>query len=489
MLINYSDIKKKNYDYCIIGSGVAGSIIADRLSKKFKILLIEGGGKYVSEKSQNLYQGKTFGDDYNDLTATRLRFMGGTSNHWGGLSRPLDPIDFQRIPASNIKWPIKFEDLNSFIDEAINELNLKNYEKDEIIYDSPFVTKQFHRSDPVFRANEKYFEKFKKSKNVDLVLNLNFYKINLNTKNNETYISDIDCKDYNYNIHKINAKKYILCCGGIENNRLLLWTNAVYNNKVFNSELLGRYWTEHPHFSVADAIIFDENDSIFLGDKSYTNRIRKFIGLKDDIIKKEKILNCSLRVNYHNKKDKDKLIEELKCIAPNLSRKIFDTKWRYDSLASCGIIIIRSSWEQEPRSVNRIEIDFNDVDILGIPKTNLYYKKSVLDFKTIKTNLDYLGNYLVNSNRGRIKYHEWIANELISGRLDDERVGNHHMGGTRMGENKADGIVDKNLKSFDVENLYVCGSSVFPRGGFANPTLTIAQLSIRLANYLNSSIY
>ena len=32
----------------------------------------------------------------------------------------------------------------------------------------------------------------------------------------------------------------------------------------------------------------------------------------------------------------------------------------------------------------------------------------------------------------------------------------------RMGENKADGIVDKNLKSFDVENLYVCGSSVFP---------------------------
>lgn len=309
----------------------------------------------------------------------------------------------------------------------------------------------------------------------------------MKTEKNKSIISVLECKDYENNIHKINAKKFILCCGGIENNRLLLWINTLYDNKIFNPELLGRYWTEHPTFSVADAIIFDHNDTFFLGDKSYKNRIRKFFGLKDEIIKKEKILNCSLRINYHNKKNKDKLIEELKCIAPNLSRKIFETKWKYNSLASCGVIIIRSSWEQEPRSQNRVELDFDDIDLLGIPKTKLYYKKSPLDFKTIKTNVDYLGNYLTESNKGRVKYHDWIANELISGKLDDERAGYHHMGGTRMGENKADGIVDKNLKSFDVENLYVCGSSVFPRGGFANPTLTITQLALRLSKYLNNS--
>lgn len=43
MIINYSDLDTKSYDYCIIGSGVAGSIIANRLSENFKILLIEGG--------------------------------------------------------------------------------------------------------------------------------------------------------------------------------------------------------------------------------------------------------------------------------------------------------------------------------------------------------------------------------------------------------------------------------------------------------------
>lgn len=110
MLINYSDLRTNNYDYCIVGSGVAGSIIANRLSKNFKILLVEGGGKDFSERSQNLYQGKTFGDSYFDLSLARLRFMGGTSNHWGGLSRPLDPIDYQKVPASNIQWPIKFKD-------------------------------------------------------------------------------------------------------------------------------------------------------------------------------------------------------------------------------------------------------------------------------------------------------------------------------------------------------------------------------------------
>lgn len=47
------------------------------------------------------------------------------------------------------------------------------------------------------------------------------------------------------------------------------------------------------------------------------------------------------------------------------------------------------------------------------------------------------------------------------------------------------GVVDKNLKVFGVNDVYVCGSSVFPTVGYSNPTLTIVALALRLAEHLH----
>jgi len=53
-----------------------------------------------------------------------------------------------------------------------------------------------------------------------------------------------------------------------------------------------------------------------------------------------------------------------------------------------------------------------------------------------------------------------------------------------MSRDPARGIVDANCRVHGSRNLYVVGSSVFPSGGAANPTLTIVQLALRLADHL-----
>ena len=49
-----------------------------------------------------------------------------------------------------------------------------------------------------------------------------------------------------------------------------------------------------------------------------------------------------------------------------------------------------------------------------------------------------------------------------------------------------DGIVDINSRLHQVDNLYIAGSAVFPTGGYANPTLTIVALALRLADHLKA---
>jgi len=46
------------------------------------------------------------------------------------------------------------------------------------------------------------------------------------------------------------------------------------------------------------------------------------------------------------------------------------------------------------------------------------------------------------------------------------------------------GVVTKDGRVHGVANLFVTGSSVFPTGGFANPTLTTTALALRLADHL-----
>jgi len=60
----------------------------------------------------------------------------------------------------------------------------------------------------------------------------------------------------------------------------------------------------------------------------------------------------------------------------------------------------------------------------------------------------------------------------------------HIMGTCRMGSKKDNSVVNSDQQSWDHDNLYLVGSSTFPTGATANPTLTIAALALRAAEHI-----
>src|SRR6188474_2319533 len=83
------------FDVCVIGAGPAGITLARRLAAAgARVALMEAGGLEYSDESQDVYRATNVGMEYFDLDICRLRYFGGTSNHWGGWTRALEAVDF-----------------------------------------------------------------------------------------------------------------------------------------------------------------------------------------------------------------------------------------------------------------------------------------------------------------------------------------------------------------------------------------------------------
>jgi choline dehydrogenase-like flavoprotein len=57
-----------------------------------------------------------------------------------------------------------------------------------------------------------------------------------------------------------------------------------------------------------------------------------------------------------------------------------------------------------------------------------------------------------------------------------------------MSDRPGTGVVDRDCRVHGVDNLYVAGSSVFPTIGYANPTLSIIALALRLTDHLKERL-
>ena len=463
----FEDINIDNFPIIIFGSGPAGMTTALELEKKnIPSIIIEAGESEYSSNSQDMYNGKIIGDKIESLSNSRLRQLGGTSGHWGGWCKPMEAYNFK-------DWPIRKEDLDPYQKKTCSILNINNkFKKTKL--NNYFDQIEFKYSN--VRFAEKYKRYIKKSKKIHLLLNCQLSHFVGDMRKIKSAVCFFENKT-----KEIKSKYFVLACGGIENSRILLWTKEK-NINLFNKNLpMGEYWMNHPWIISGVGLINKKKLKEKLNDQFIEYDGPLHFASRKNLIEEKKILSASM---YMSAKEDTKLhkeiIKDILCVAPEYGKKI--ASLIFNKSLKCGNIFMQL--EESPNKNNKIKLDYYEKDKFNIPIVNLFYKQSKKSLVAAKTFLKEFGNYCIDENLGRIAAKDNIHN-LES---FDNLGGHHHLGGTNMGEDKSKSVVDSNLKVHDIKNLYIAGSSSFATSGYTNPTYTIVQLSLRLADELHSKL-
>ena len=122
--------------------------------------------------------------------------------------------------------------------------------------------------------------------------------------------------------------------------------------------------------------------------------------------------------------------------------------------------------EQLPDPRNRVLPAWDKTDAIGIPRPRLEYDLYAFERAGM-------------AEARRVSEQVFEAMGAVYIEHADVHEGAGHVIGTyRMGDDPANSVVDREQRAHDHPNLFMIGSGVFPTSGTANPTLTLAALSL-----------
>jgi choline dehydrogenase-like flavoprotein len=515
-------------DIAIVGAGAAGISLALELSGTgLSICLLESGGIDFAWPTQFLYTGTNVGLPYYALDVCQLRYLGGSTNAWGGWCRPLDPIDFEPRPwVEHSGWPFAMTELAPFYPRAhkLCQVASDNYDLERCVaelghprakplpFDQAWLESSIYRFSPPTRFGQVYREALRRADDLRCYLNANVLVIKTDAAaRNVTRLIVGTLSGVRF---EIAARHYVLAAGGIENARLLLLSNDVVVDGLGNQhDRVGRYFMEHPHTKRTLIVPKRRIASWLYGEKFHARAIIGRLSLPPDLQRREGLLSYSANIHavyfgqeslgwlalrklvlsLSRSRRSDPLIRLPPYGRKGLSlRQVYDMVRQFDQMTIAALLrlfqtdrfitgfVLESKSEQAPNPESRVTLD-DARDAFGLRRVKLDWRMLPIDRRTVVRSEEIVDAEL---HRLGIGGTAPLTPEEIDGWPSNLEGGWHQLGTTRMHTDAKHGVVDANGCVHGMSNLFVVGGSVFPSGGVAPPTLTIVALALRLASHL-----
>jgi choline dehydrogenase-like flavoprotein len=244
-------------DICLVGAGAAGITFAREFAgHSVRLCLLESGDLEIDGATQALYEGDNVGLPYFPLDVCRLRFFGGTTNHWSGHSVPSRELDFEEQPwVPGTPWPIKLADVASYYERASALMGFpelgwdvaaweRELDESRLPFDPGRLRTTVSLINPV-RFGQVYRQEDAKAENLRVLLNANVVEVE--TNEGATVATGVRVRTLAGNQFVVAARFIVLAAGGIENPRLLLLSDRVQRDGLGNeNDLVGRFFLENP---------------------------------------------------------------------------------------------------------------------------------------------------------------------------------------------------------------------------------------------------
>lgn len=511
-------------DLCIVGAGPASIAICEQLTGLgLRILVIESGGIRPEIPRKHLDWGSSVGYQYYNLMFTRARAFGGTSSRWhmhaagdeGWMARPLDPIDFEarpEIPWSG--WPFDHAHLAPYYARAhaMSDLGPPTFAVED--WERPGMPRLPLPEDRVrtvvlqrgMSAFTRFRDRFASLPDVTIAHHATV--VDIASSGEPAAVDQLTVATSRDRRFRVRAGTFVLAAGGIENPRLLLASTGHQPAGLGNGhDLVGRFFMDHLAGRVG--FIRPADPSLIRDSGLYDSHeegpvfVQGALAFDADVLRREGLPNMAFFILPRSEDFTSEGIRSLKALSTSVYRRPWVGRTAghvrnvladlqpvsrvlagriLPSRSGPEALVIRTQSEQTPDPASRIRLG-RARDLYGVPRVVLNWQVRDADAAAIRRGEEILDAELRNAKLGHIE--RMLGEERPPLVFEGDH---HHIGTTRMADDPARGVVDRDGRVHGVRNLYVTGSSVFPTGGWINPTLTIVAMAIRLADRLRTEL-